>query len=204
MHITERSIYRKKPQLTQRVIGTQYSGIVSWSANSEACRVSHLFTKVWLVWRERGKPCWEESRVKPLQRFLVADRPSLCFTSVKARRKFYSFKKRTPSSSNEIKVTIILVVSCLNKHNLVTSNTHERSLLPWFSDFHKLQSASAFTPIVVTYCVQLFFCSFLLHVIPLREANGNSEDKCDHHTYLYPYPFPWLYLVKKSWETSQE
>ena len=123
--------------------------------------------------RERGKPCGEESKTKLPQRFLVAGHQSssqVWWQGEKFRQ------QRTSSISNEIKVTIILVVSCLNKHNLVTSNTHERFLLPWFSDFHKLQSASAFTPIAVTHCVEPILL-FVSTPFLLREVNENSENE---------------------------
>lgn len=133
--------------------------------------------------RGRGKPCREESRIKRRpQRFLVAT-----ITFVKARRKFQR-QKTSSSSSNEIKVTIILVVSCLNKHNLVTSSTHERFVLPWFSDFHKLQSASAFTPIAVTYCVERIFLFLLLHRFLYVRLMKKVRMKCDHHHQHHPYP----------------
>jgi hypothetical protein len=124
--------------------------------------------------RERGKPCREQCWMEPPQSFLLAAaRPSLCILFVKVR----SLKNRTPSSSKEVKVTIILVVSCLNKHNLVTSITHERFLLPWFSDFHKLQSASAFTPFVLSLCVELIHSFFAPTPFAIREVNRNGEDE---------------------------
>lgn len=97
-HINERSICRKKPQLTRRVIGNckQWNRFVAGEFRGVSC-VTSLHQSVAHL-RERGKSCREESRIKRPHRFLVATiiLVHICEgkeKNLKTEKKFFKFER---------------------------------------------------------------------------------------------------------------